>query len=654
MRAKANDKASDTLQEVLQRLRHGNPLQLALDTETSGLDWRRNHIVGYVVTFSDDPRDSYYVPFRHEGTANVGGQPGPDTPHGWKGKLSPGEAELIAELDRSELMIVGHHLAFDLKFLSCVGYTMQPRFEDTIINEPLIDELIGRYSLDSCAHRHKVQAKKSQLIYDHIHNKFPEVPADKKSMGHFWRLSGDDPIANEYAAGDGTTTWQLRDAQMKVIKKTDVYMGQEVPSMELVHDIESRLIPILARMTIKGIKIDEARLEELLEHIGGTERNGSGQIDRLLNEFPPDFNTKSPKDVRAWMEKHGNTDWPLTMPSKMFPNGQPSFKEEWLKKSPAGQKVVKIRKLTTLRDSFLVPARDTHIFKGRIHTEFHQLREDDFGTVTGRLSSSSPNMQAIPKHDPENSKLIRSMFIPDKGMTWGSTDYSQMEPRLLAYYSRCKVLMEGYKANPPVDAHTAASIAMNDNWHNLDKLGQKVYRDAYGKRINQTLITGGGANVLVEKYGMDPRDVRTKMSDYFRAMPEIKVFQKSASARFRNRGYMLSLLDRRMRLDDVRYDYRALNRLLQTGNAEALKLKMVEIGEFLNKADPKHETIDLLLNCHDSVDYQYTVDGESHYHTCIKMMEDFSSDKAVIKLDVPIVVDHGEGRNWSIATWGDK
>lgn len=636
-------------------MRSGGVHRLALDTETSGLDWRRNAIIGYVVTFSDDPRDSYYVPFRHAGTANVGGHAGLTTPHGWNGKLAPGEGELVEALDQPEFQIVGHHLHFDLKFMSRVGFKMRGTFEDTMINEPLIDELVGRYSLKACCHRHKVQAKKDEEIIAHLRSKFPEIkPDDKGAMGHFWRLSGDDKVAVDYAVGDGTSTWQLRDAQMIEIKKTDRYQGVEVPSMELVHNVESRLIPILARMMIRGIRVDENRLEELLEHIGGTEQHGNGLIDKLMNEFPSGFNVKSPKDAQAWVEKHGHTDWPMTAPSLRFPNGQPSFKEEWLKKYPAGQKIVKVRKYTTLRDSFMLPARDTHLWKGRIHTNFHQLRDDDYGTVTGRLSSSEPNMQAVPKHDEETSKLIRSMFIPDDGMTWGSTDYSQMEPRLLAYYSRCKVLLNGYRADPPIDAHTAVSMEMSGNWHEMTESEQKHYRNAYGKRINQTLITGGGAGVLVKKYGVAEADAKQKMRDYFRAMPEIKDFQNKSSRRFRMRGYMISLLNRRMRLDNPHHDYRALNRLLQTGNADALKLKMVEVGEYLNEADPTGEDINLLLNCHDAVDFQFTKAGEVLYRHCIKIMEDFSSGRAVIKLDVPIVVDHGEGRNWSEATWGSK
>lgn len=606
-----------------------------VDTETTGLDWKRNAIIGYVLTFSPNPADSLYVPFRHAGNANVGGRNGPPNPLAWDRKLAPGEAELVRALDRSGLKLTFHNAAFDLKFLSQVGFTFQPRIEDTMINAPLIDELVGKYSLENCAARAKVQAKKSAEIVAYLMSKFPDTKNEREAMGHFWRLSGDDRMAVEYATGDGTTTWQLRDAQMVEIQNQE---------LTLVHDIESRLIPILAKMMVKGIKIDEERLGLVIEEVDKI-------IDKAKNTLPSDFNVRSPRDVREWMEKHGCTDWPMTPPSKSFPDGQPSFPEGWLEEREAGRPIVAVRKYMTLRDTFLHPLRDTHMFKGRVHCDFHQLRNDNYGTITGRLSSSSPNMQAVPKHDVDTGKLFRSIFVPDEGMTWGSVDYSQCEPRLLAYYTRCKVLLDDYRNNPKADAHTAVSIAMaGGRWDQMDKAEQKKFRNERGKRVNQTLVTGGGKGVIVKKYKVDPNEVDQIWNDYFRAMPEIRPFQKKAEQRYLQRGYMLSLLGRRMRLQSRDTAYRATNRLLQGGNAEILKLKLVEVGEFLAT---QNANIDILLNCHDATDFQFDRDAEPVYRQCLEIMQDFHSENAVIKLDLPMTVDHDEGRNWAEATYGE-
>lgn len=612
--------------------------------ETSGLDFKRNHITGYVVCLGPNDADSYYIPFRHLGNANIGGRQGPTTATNWDGELAPGERELIEAIDKQGVTNFGHNYGFDLKFLSRVGFKFRSRCEDTIINEPLLNEFAGRFSLDACTARHGVQAKKGAMINDYLCGKFPEAAkAPKQAMGHFWRLAGDDPMAVMYAEGDGPSTWQLRDAQMKDIRKIDTYAGREMPSLEQVWDVESRLIPVLARMSVRGIKIDEEGLSNLRRKI----KTG---LERLYGAFPSGFNARSPKDVQDWMTKHGCTDWPRTAPTKRFPTGSPSMNKAWLENHDAGRQIVKVRKLETLRDTFVMPLQTDHLFKGRVHTTYNQLRNDEFGVVVGRLSSNDPNLQAVPKHDEEIGYMYREIFVPDEGMIWGSPDYNQCEPRLLAYYSRCKVLMEGYRANPPLDAHTAVAMVAHRNWASLGKAEQKTYRNEVAKRINQTVITGGGKGVLVTKYKMDPNEVDKFWNDYFKAMPEIRTIQKRMAKVFRERGYILTLLNRRCRFDGDR-DYVALNRALQGGNADVLKSKMVEVDGYLAS---EGYPIDVLNNCHDAVDYQFTEDNRKHYDECLRIMEDFTSDNTAIKLDIPIPVDGGEGASWAEAIYGAK
>lgn len=627
MKRKSENSADTSLQEALSRLKSAK--EVVVDVETTGLDWRRNAIVGYVLAFSGDPRDSLYVPFRHQGTTNVGGRAGLVEPHGWDGKVYSEEAALIAALDQQTKTLIFHNGAFDLRFLWRVGMTkLQAKFQDTIINAPLLNEHAPKFSLEFCCEQAGVAAKKSARISEYLCSQFPEATAAPKSaMGHFWRLAGDDPVANEYATGDGTSTWQLRDWQMPRLAEQGLLR---------VHDIESRLIPVLARMTCFGIKIDVERLEFLRGHVGE-------RIGQLLDQFPADFNVRSPNAVQKWCTDHGRTDWPLT------PKGKPSFPEAWLKLHEPGQAIVRVRKLETLKSSFLDPMAETHLWNGRVHTEFNQLRGDEYGTVTGRLSSSNPNLQQITKHDRETGLLHRSIFVPDIGKVWASVDFSQIEPRLLAYYSRAKVLLEGYNADPPVDAHTSVSAAMNPNWSTMTKDERKHYRDAVGKRINQTLITGGGKKVLVEKYGVDPKDADAQFAAYFRAIPELRPLQKRAAKRMRERGYVLSLLDRRARLADPRKDYTAVNRLLQVGNADVIKTKLVEIDDYLAS---EGRPLEVLNNIHDDIAFQFVEEARPVYDQCRAIMTNFGPGQ-LIELDVPITADAGEGPNWAVATYGD-
>lgn len=651
--AKRNQ-ADDKLQTVLNRLDQ-HPGQLVYDAETSGLDWKRCHVVGHVLTFGPRPQDSYYVSFRHAGGGNVGNRPGPQTTDGWDGKLAPGEKELMDKVFRQSRYIVGHNIGgFDLKFgFRLIGtQVFEPQFEDTQINEPLIDEFGGKFSLEACCLRRGVQPKLSSQMYEYLHNKFPEIPATQASMGHYYRLSGDDKMGVEYAEGDGVSTWQLCDAQRIKINEQVEYRrvnGEpQYTSLAKVHGIESRLIRVLARMTCKGIKVDEQYFHGLADGL-------TIKIDRLKEEGfqgHPDIDNVSfqaGSDVRWFMEKHGVTDWPMTPKTK-----KPSFPESWLKLSEPGRKIIEGRRVVHMLNSFITPLLTEHIWNGRVHANMNQMRGDDYGTIIGRLSEDSPNLQQAHKRDPERGRMLRSGFIPDPGMIFAEADYRQCEPVLLAFVSRCKVLLDGFRAVPPVDAHAAVTRAMNlhrgyDDWDDKQK---KATREN-GKRINQTLITGGGQGVIVEKYDADPNEVAKQYRDYFKAMPEIKTTQNNMLRTFRQRGYMVTLLGRRLHLPHGRSDlaYVALNRYLAGGNADIIKSKMVEIDDYLeSKGRP---AIDMLNNIHDAIDFQFAPEARLVYNECIEIMQRFGPDD-LITLDVPLGVDHDEGNNWAIATFGEE
>lgn len=613
------------IEQVFNRLKEAK--RVVYDSETSGLSWRGNHTVGHVLTYGPRPDDTYYLPMRHAGGGNIAGVEVPTDKDGWKGDIHPLEVELMKQLDRPDLLVEGHNLGFDLKFMYRLGYRFKAKYNDSQINAVLINEHQESVSLDFCAKVAQVQQKKV-AIYDYLASLFPEIRANPKTaMGHFWRLAGDDPQAVEYAEGDGTTTWQVIDWQTWRIGEQDLMK---------VQDVENRCIPVLAKMTTRGVRIDEARLHEIKAIV-------AGRRDAALRALPEGFNSRAPSQVRALMETHGRTNWPLT------PKGSPSFTEAFLKTNEIGQKIIAARQYSHLLDSFIEPMITEHLWHGRVHPDYNQLRGDEFGTITGRLSSSNPNLQQIPKRNKELSLLYRSIFIPDEGKVWGSVDYSQCEPRLLAYYSGCRVLTEGYNAIPSVDAHTAVAVSMyrSKGWDDWSKEERKAKREN-AKRVNQTLVTGGGKKVICEKYGVDPTEVDQIWTDYFTAMPEIKVLQNKASNRMRQEGFVYSLLKRRARLRDSNKAYVATNRLLQLGNADVLKQKMVETDE---KIESTGMDVQLLNNCHDAFDFQFPEEERGRYEGLLKNLTAFGPDDA-IHLTIPMEIDAGEGKNWAEATWG--
>lgn len=494
-----------------------------------------------------------------------------------------------------------------------------------MVNASLLDEF-GGMSLEACCRFMQVTPKKGDGLYAHLAKMFGGE-ATRDQMANFHRLSGDDPMAVEYATGDGDSTWSLWVEQQKALDLED---------LRRVWKVECDLIPVLHRMMMRGIKIDESRLTQVAELVT-TRHKAAIKAAKL----PADFNEKAPTQMIKLFTTAGHTDWPMTPPSRKFPKGQPSFPKPWLLTNPLGQKIVIAREYRHLKNSFLTPLIERHLYKGRVHTNYNQTRGEVFGVVTGRLSSNDPNLQQIHKRNEILGRLMRSIFVPDKGMLWGEPDYSQIEPRLLAHYSDCKVLIDGYRASPVVDAHGAVAAAIWGDSYTKDQR-QK------GKTVNQTLISGGGINKITAELGLSLGEGRKLMNDYFSKMPEIKDIQKESMAIFRQRRFIRSLLGRKARLEDSRFAYRAINRLLQCGNADIIKEAMVDVDAYLrSEGDETH----LLNNCHDALSLQFPKKKPKQYQEALRLM---AAQGVKHNLLVPLETETNEGDNWATATWGPE
>jgi DNA polymerase I-like protein with 3'-5' exonuclease and polymerase domains len=571
---------------------------MVFDSETTGLNFKTNTICGYGLAFSPNPNDAYYIPVRHA-SGNL--------------ENTSFEHKLIEALDTQGLHIIMHNAHFDLRFLYEAGSKLSAKYIDTMINAALLNEFSPKFSLEYLAIQADLTPKKSDMIKQHIRSMFPDVT--KNEMGHYWRLPGDDAMAVEYACGDNTTTFELYRWQQPRLREEELLT---------VFDIECRLLPVLARMSAKGIRIDEEYLHKLKNYV-------EVKIYELEEkEFPKGFNPRAPSEMRALFEKNGITNWPLS------PTGQPSFNTMFLEKSELGQKVISLRKLLTLNSMFIEPLIKDHIINGRVHTTFNQLRGEGFGVITGRISTQNPGMGQVPKRDKLCGPLYRGCFLPDKNKVWGDSDWSQAEPRLLAYYSRSKVLLSDYRTNPKADAHQAVADAAGIDRH-------------WGKHSNMTIINSGGRNVLVNKYHVPEDKVDELLRKYFEVMPEVKRLQINAANKFRARGFVRTLLGRKARLANPSKSYTAVNRLLQGGNADLVKVKMVEIDEYLGSIG---RPVDLLNTVHDSLSFQFDKENLDIYEDCLDIMNDFNNG-GPITLDVPFYSDSDIGNNWAEATYGE-
>lgn len=585
---------------------------LSYDTESSGLDWKRNFPVGYV--FCTQPGDEIYVPVRHGGGGNLPGVPVPDSPTAPLIR-HPFEEALAAAFKARVGLTVGHHLKFDCHFSANAGVMLGRHLSCTQNNEALLDEYAKSYSLDSCCTRHKVAAKKGQELYDRLAGLFGCQPT-RSSMEHYWKTAGDDPVAWDYAAGDGHSTLELFKAQVKIIDEED---------LRQVFTLENELIWTLFRMERRGIRVDEEYLPKLLELI-------ESRVDEANRALPESFNVRSPTHVKEWVTRAGRTDWPTT------DLGNPSFSEKWLKSFPEGKLIVTVRKWSNLANTFVKPLIGEHVFNGRVHPTLNQLKTEEHGTPA-RLSCSQPNLQAIPKRDRELATIFRDAFIADEGYCFAEADYQQCEPRLFAHYSKDPNLVDGYNQNPPRDVHTTVA----------EMLG--VERDPTAKRMNMGILTGMFPKTFAGHLGVSIGEATELWNLWFSKFPGVRDFQDAAKRRILDRGYVLTLLKRRGRLENNRFAYRAVSKIIQGGNADILKWFLVKLDRWLEEIG---DEVHLLMTVHDSIEWQFPDTPEGHAVSAEMLSRMVKVQEPPFNLRVPFGVDYGHGKSWSEATFGGK
>ena len=615
---------SDQAEEALRAVAE-SPL-IAFDVETSGVDWKRNVVVGYVITVDKDA--NWYVPIRHGGGGNLGdAEPirevaiaRPMPVHYFEVAL----AKAFSERNRLGLKTVGHNIKFDAHFAANHGVMLGRNINCTQINEALINEHLGAYSLSACCKRHGVTEKLGDELYAAMAGMFGGEP-DRNQMKHFWRMPGDDRLVMEYAMGDGVSTLELYRSQMGKINEEDQY-GND---LKMVHQLESDLIWTVFRMERIGIKIDVDRIQEVKEELARMEAEARKAL-------PDGFNVRSTAQVKDWLEKQGVTQFPRTEPTAKFPDGQVSIRQGWLESQEIGKPIVAVRKIQDLSSKFITPLEERHIFEGRVHATLYQLPSDDYGTIGGRFSCAEPNLQQLSSRDKVLGRLLRSVFIPDGDMEFIESDMSQAEPRLFSHFTGSEMLLKGYNSKPFVDMHSVMS----------GRLG--IERDL-AKRVNMALLTGQSLGGFARHMEW-PMDRAKPMYDaYFKEFPELKAFHADARKVYERRGYVKSMVGRKCRLDDPRYSYRAVSRIIQSNNADILKW-FLRAADMLCEAEG--DDVNILMTVHDSIALQ-----APRTERCRKIADEVVSmfervQEPPFNLRVPFVMETGRGNNWGEAKFG--
>ncbi len=385
--------------------------------------------------------------------------------------------------------IVGAKLEYDMDWCLQYGITFPKvhRWRDIQVAEPLIDENQDRYALDLVAQRYGIPGKDESLLKEAA-LAFGVHP--KKEM---YKLPA--RYVGAYAEQDVDLPLELLERQEKLI----VEQG-----LEDIYDLECKLTPILVAMRRHGVRMDLARMDEIELWSLNEEEAALREVRDFTGcEIRPGDMQKA-AIVAPCIEALG-----FRVP--LSPKTQkPSITDEFMEslEHPVAEHLRRARKMASVRTKFLNGWR-AHLVGDRLHGTFNQLkseREDGKGkgTVSGRLSSTSPNLQQIPARDPELGPLLRSCFLPDEGMEWASIDYSQQEPRMTVHYATLRKLQKAlftaelYRDDPKADHHNMMATLIYGPGFTKQQRG-------YAKEIFLGLAYGMGGAKLCDKLGLPTR-----------------------------------------------------------------------------------------------------------------------------------------------------
>ncbi len=583
---------------------------LSLDTETTGLNpWAGDKVVGVSISTGDR---HFYYPFGHKS----GDQYNRDQ------VLSYVKKELKAK------KLILFNGKFDLLFLLLEGVDLRDNdLYDGILAAPLINEFEPSFSLDSLCGKY-LNERKIKMDVKNIHLR----PSNE---------------VGPYAERDALLHYKLHKFQETKLSELDLWD---------VYNLERNALPVTIEMEYNGLPIDEEklcqfeigitlRLEEILSNLK--------IYDNSQLEFIPQTDNlkyKSPKWLEKIFKQEGipflfNFNCPnctgkhkryIGIENSLCPfcetQGEissPHFGDEIKRINHQFVKLVILaKKYDRLLNNFIIPWKQ---YGNVMRYNLHQLRGDQYGTISGRYSCSSVYNGAHPQQvwKPENQIdeglkdfILRELFTDEKLF---SADASQIEYRLFAHYSGSRSIINAYNDDPNTDYHQYIA----DN-----VFGGKLQRHK-AKHPNFGKIYGLGAYGLAKKLNCTVEEAREINTDYDRKIPEVRRITEKMSNRILSKGYVKTLYRRRAYIKPE-YSYRAVNRVIQGGAAEILKERLTELY--------KEKLCLIRLTIHDEVIGRE--DGNSkHIKECL---ESFTGPPGMVPLRVPIIWIIKVGNNWAM------
>ena len=574
--------------------------EICIDTETTGIDANNVQLVG--LSFSNTTHTGYYLPVANDG----------DGADGAKHIL-----EKLKPLFEDETITwIGQNLKYDFLVLKWYGVILKGKTFDTMLAHYVI-EPEGRRSMDILSEQFLGYAPVSieNLIGKKGKNQgtMRDVPLDQ---------------ITEYAAEDADITYQLKECFEPLLTKREV--------KRVFEEVENPLMQVLVDMEFEGVKVDEQFLNEYSKVL---EADIKISEERVFEQAGVRFNLASPKQLGEVLFDILKID----PKAKKTKTGQYATGEDVLAKLAAKHKIVddilNFRELSKLKSTYVdaLPAI-VNPKTGRIHTSYAQAV-----AVTGRLSSTNPNLQNIPIRS-ERGREVRKAFIPrDPARILVSADYSQIELRVVAAISGDPNMCDAFKQGKDIHTATAAKVY---GIAEADVTKEQRYK---AKSVNFGIIYGQGAFGLAENLGISRTEAKEIIDNYKKEFPNIQLYMDQQINKAKEQGFVETLMGRKRWLRDINSsnftvrgfaERNAINSPIQGSAADMIKLAMIKIHREMKK---QHWESKMILQVHDELVFDAV---ESELPALKELILSCMTTAMELPNGVPVEAEIGQGKNW--------
>ena len=509
---------------------------------------------------------------------------------------------------------IGQNIKFDIIVLRKYGVR---------VTGPLFDTMIAHYLLNPELRHGMDYLAETYLKYKPVPISQLIGPKGKNQL-----CMRDVPLAQiaEYAAEDADVTLKLKNFFAPELKKAGIE--------SLFFDIEMPLIYVLVEMEVTGVKLDTVALKQSSEELTAALNNLEKEIYELAGVK---FNINSSKQVGEVLFEHLK----IEEKAKKTKTGSYSTSEDILEKMrskhPVVGKLLEYRGLKKLLSTYIDALPELiNPETGKVHTSFNQTV-----TATGRLSSTNPNLQNIPIRD-ELGREIRKAFIPDnEDCTFFSADYSQIELRIMAHLSQDEHMIEAFRSGADIHSATAAKIYGIP----VEEVTGDMRRKA--KTANFGIIYGISIFGLAERLNIPRAESKELIEGYFKSYPGIRDYMDESIRIAKEKGYVETIFKRKRYLPDINShnaivrgyaERNAINAPIQGSAADIIKVAMVRI---YNRFEEEGLKSKMILQVHDELNFNVCQDEQEKVRQIV--LEEMEN---AIQLQVPLIADCGEGKNW--------